>query len=140
MGLQPVWGRAFYLCNCNEGFPGQHKEGNQQHQSSDGHRSTELRVSPRCRVAWLGWEKRCGQAQTGEERFSALALHRLASSRLSVSTLSISKHSHTRKLKPSQGHTYSQNTARHLGNVVTKNYKKQIEPLVRDEPELMDRK
>ena len=33
------------------------------------------------------------------------------------------KHSHRRKLKPSQGKTYSQNTARHLENVAIKNHK-----------------
>lgn len=44
-GSTPVWGRAFVLCNCNEGFSGQHKERNPQHQSRECHRTTELSFS-----------------------------------------------------------------------------------------------
>lgn len=85
LDLQPVWGRAFYLCNYvaasalpsrDEDFPGQHKKGKQQHQSSDSHRTNELRVSQRCGIAWLRWEKGCSQGQIVKAEVLCFAPHR----------------------------------------------------------------
>lgn len=123
-GPPASWGRAFYLCDYvaastlpsrMRAFPVSTRREKQQHQPSDSHRINELRVSQRCRIAWLRWEKGCSQGQVVKAEVPCLAPH-LPSLNPSQdeqafalpcpsSTPSTSKRSHTGKRISSQRNT-----------------------------------